>query len=72
MLAYSPRWRVAINPDKPFSSSEAPFPVSVAREVSGKPEAGNLNGGLPPSVLFDSFETEEVIYCPRAWEANEG
>ena len=32
--------------------------------MSGKPEAGNLNGGLPPWVLFESLEPIEVKECP--------
>ncbi|MGE0507110.1 MAG: hypothetical protein AB7P38_17145, partial [Solirubrobacterales bacterium] len=69
MLAYSPRWRVAIRPEKPFSSSEAPFPAAVAKEVSGKPEAGNLDGGLPRWALLESLEREPILRCPEEWES---
>ena len=67
MLAYSPRWRVAISELEPFSSSEAPFPASVAREISGKPEAGNLAAGLPRWALFESLPSKELGLCPLEW-----
>jgi hypothetical protein len=68
MLAYSARWQVAISELEHFSSSEAPFPASVAREVSGKPEVGNLAAGLPRWALFESLPRQELALCPLQWE----